>query len=313
MKKNKTSIFVKIFVVLAVLLFFSGVVSFLKPKNNISRTTQDSILALELKGVLLEKQKFIKELRKYSNEEKIKGVLIRLDSPGGSVAVSEELYQEFKRVKEVLQKPIVISVGSTMASGALYAAAGASSIIVNSSTLVGSIGVIWPLMNMERLYEWAKMEPYSIKTGEFKDSGTIFRRLTSKERILFQDLLNELLEQFKSAIIEGRKISPEDLASYTDGRVFTGDAAVSAGFADVIGTYSNAIEHIGELSGLGKKPRLFTPKPNYFELLSNRLESVFSGETRLYSFLEKKMTLLSILGIQSSGKPMYIFPPAIGL
>lgn len=313
MKKKKTSIFVKIFVVVAVLLLVSGIVSILKPKSNMSRATQDSILALELKGVLLEKQKFIKDLRKYSQDEKIKGILIHLDSPGGSVALSEELYKEFKRVKEVLQKPLVVSAGSTMASGALYAAVGASSIIVNSGTLVGSIGVIWPLMNMERLYEWAKVEPYSIKTGEFKDSGTKFRPLTSKERVLFQDLLNELLDQFKSAIIEGRKMRPEDLASYADGRVFTGEAAVSAGFADAIGTYSDAIEHIGELSGLGKKPKLFTPQPNYFELLSHRLGSVFNSEIQISSFLEKKIALLSIFGIQSSGTPMYIFPPAIGL
>ena len=313
MKKKKISIFVKILVIVAVLLFVSGIVSFLKPSSSVSRTTQDSILALELKGILLEKQKFIKDLRKYSQDEKIKGVLIRLDSPGGAVALSEELYQEFKRVREILQKPVVISAGSTMASGALYAAVGASFIIVNSGTLVGSIGVIWPLMNMERLYEWAKVEPYSIKTGEFKDSGTKFRPLTSKERILFQDLLNELLDQFKSAIIEGRKMRPEDLVSYTDGRVFTGDFAVSVGFADAIGTYSDAIERIGELSGLGKKPKLFTPQPNYFELLSHRLSSIFNGEMRISSFLEEKTALLSILGIQSSGKPMYIFPPAIGL
>ena len=313
MEKKKISIFVKIVVVIAVLLFVSGIVSILKPGNSKSNANQNSILALDLKGILIEKHKFITDLRKHSQDEKIKGILIRLDSPGGSVALSEELYKEFKRIREVLQKPVVISVGSTMASGALYAAVGASSIIVNSGTLVGSIGVIWPLMNMERLYEWAKLEPYSLKTGEFKDSGTKFRPMTSKERVLFQDLLNELLDQFKSAIIEGRKMRAEDLAAYADGRVFTGDVAVSLGFADSIGTYSDAIEHIGEITGLGKEPKLFTPQPNYLELLSHRLGSTFNGELKLSSFIEKKTALISILGIQSSAIPMYIFPPAIGL
>ena len=315
MKKKKMSIFIKIIIVLAVIFVFGSVVNFFKggggDGDNISRVNQEAVLVLELKGVLIDKPKFLKHLRQYSQMPKIRGVLIRLDSPGGSVALSQEIYQEFKRIR--LKKPVVVSVGSTMASGALYAAVAASHILVQSGTLVGSIGVIFPLVNMERLYEWAKIEPYSIKTGEFKDSGTRFRPMTAKERVLFQDLVNELLAQFQSAIIEGRKMRPEELDPYMDARVFTGETAVSAGFADSIGTFSDAIEVIGELSGLGIKPKLFTPQPSYLELLSQGFGSALKNKTSISSFLKETQAILSALQFYSSARPMYIFPPAIGM
>ena len=321
MGKKSMSWFFKAIIIIVVFLFVTSIVtsfSFFKGGGAVSKASQDSILALELKGVLMDKHKFLKELRQYSQDEKVKGVLIRLDSPGGSVALSQEIYHEFKRIRESLKKPVVVSVGAMMTSGALYVAVGASFIFVNSGTLSGSIGVIFPLLNMERLYDWAKVEPYSIKTGEFKDSGTRFRPITAKERVLFQDLVNELLDQFKSAIIEGRNMPSEDLEPYTDARVFTGEVAVSAGFADSIGTYSDAVEKIGELSGLGKKPKLFTPQPTYFDLLSSRigsriLKGIIGKGKVPSSFLEEKKALLSLLGLHSGTSPLYIFPPAIGM
>ncbi len=311
MKKKKMSWFLKGIIIVAVFLFFAGIAGFMQ-KSGVPKASQESVLALNLKGVLVDKQKFLKELRHYSKDEKIKGVLIRMDSPGGSVAVSQELYHEFKRIRETLQKPVVVSVGSMMASGALYAAAGASTVLVNSGTLVGSIGVIFPHINMERLYEWAKIEPYSIKTGEFKDAGADFRSMTSRERILFQDIANELLDQFKSAIMEGRKMRHEDLEPYTDARIFTGEVAVSAGFADSVGTYSDAIELVGEMSGLGKTPKLFTPQPSYFDLFSSHLGDTLKGEVNLLSFLEKRRVFLSLFEFYN-GQPLYIFPSAIGM
>ena len=319
MKKKKMSLFLKIVIIAGVFLVFTSITKLFTNKGSVPKAGQKSILALDLKGVLVDKHKFLKELRLHSKNEKIKGVLIRLDSPGGSVALSQEIYYEFKRIRDILKKPVVISAGSMMASGALYAAVGADFIFVNPGTLVGSIGVIFPLINMERLYDWAKVDPYSIKTGEFKDSGTRFRAMTAKERVLFQDLVDELLEQFKSAIMEGRNMPAKDLEIYTDARIFTGETAVSAGFADALGTYSKAIEKIGEMTGLGKKPKLFTPQPNYFDLLSNRfgsdaLKSIIKrGKQSSPFFLENNAALLSLLGLHSRIRPLYIFPPAIGM
>ena len=314
MKKKKMPFWLKLVIIGLVLFVFTGLMSFFKEEDSrgFSKAGRASILALDLKGPLIDKHKFLKDLRDLSQNPAVRGILIRLDSPGGSVALSQEIYYEFKRIKEVLKKPVVISVGSMMASGALYSAMGASSILVQAGTLVGSIGVIFPMVNMERLYDWAKVEPYSIKTGEFKDAGAPFRQMTSRERVLFQDLVNELLEQFKSAILESRKMRPEDLDLYTDARVFTGDTAVSAGFADSIGTYSDAIELVGELAGLGKKPKLFSPKPSYFDFFSARWGGD-SAKGFLPSVLKDKGQLLSLLGIHIGARPLYIFPPAIGL
>lgn len=312
--KNKKSFFIKVFIVISILFFFTGIIGIFQKSNAPAKAESNSILALDLKGVLMDRTKFLKNLRKYTKSEKIKGVLIRMDSPGGSVAVSQEIYEEFNKIRKVLKKPVVISVGAIMASGALYAAAGATSVLVNPGTLVGSIGVIFPLINLERLYEWAKVEPYSIKTGEFKDAGTRARLITPKERALFQDLVDELLNQFKAAIIAGRNISAKDLELYTDARVFTGETAVSAGFADSIGTYSDAIKVVGEITGLGKNPTLFTPQPGYLDRLSNRISSVLNVDNKtVFSALKKQKLLLSILGFPLSASPMYVFPPAIGM
>ncbi len=316
-KKKKMPLFLKIIIIAGVFLCFTGITNFFMKGGSVPKAGQNSILALDLKGVLVDKHKFLKQLRQYSRDTKIKGVLIRMDSPGGSVALSQEIYREFKKIREILKKPIVISVGSLMASGALYAAMGADIIFVNPGTLVGSIGVIFPLINMERLYEWAKVEPYSIKTGEFKDSGTRFRAMTSKERVLFQDLLNELLEQFKSAIIESRNMPAEELELYTDARIFTGETAVSAGFADSIGAYSDAVEKAGEITGLGKKPKLFTPQPGYFDMISERLsgdglKNILLRGVNIPAGL-RSAGLLSLMGFSAGVRPMYIFPPAIGM
>ncbi len=313
MDAGKKSFLFKAIIILGVLFLFIGIANLI-PSLSTSRVTgkgSGSILALKLKGVLLDKDKFLEHLRDYSKIKSIKGILIRLDSPGGSVALSQEIYMEFKRIREQLKKPVVVSVGSIMASGALYAAAAADFIVVQSGTLVGSIGVIVPLMNMERLYDWAKLEPYSIKTGEFKDIGSPYRPMTSNERVLFQDLTNNLLEQFKKHLKEGRNMSEEDLEPYTDARVFTGETAVSVGFADKIGTYSDAIEEIGRLTSLGKQPHLFTPQPKYWDqILSGRFGDSVSS---LALYFKRLMNFSPLGSLLLQAQPLYIFPPAIGI
>jgi len=320
MSKKKTSLVIKVIIIGSVLFFSMGLINIFTMGKSTPKASKNSILALDLKGILLNKDKFLKQLREYSESDKIKGVLIRLDSPGGDVATSQEIYHEFKRIHKELNKPIVISVGSTMASGALYAAVGASKVFVNSGSLVGSIGVIWHLVNLEQLYDWAKVEHYTVKTGEFKEMGTKTRPMTANERELVQGLMSDLLEQFKTAIMDGRGMTPEELEPYTDARVFTGEVAVSAGFADFIGTYSDAIKEIGKLSGLGDKPILFTPQPSYFDRLSSKFEASLDDSSVnvqghfqrwIYSLL--KENIFPILRFHSNAQPLYIFPPAIGI
>ena len=303
-KMKKFSFLTKLLVVLCVLLIFMALSRLLTggPGGSVvsSAVRPGVILAMNLKGILLDNKKFLENLRKYSARPRIKGVLVRLNSPGGSVAASQELYSEFKRIKEQLKKPVVVSVADVMASGALLAAAGASQILVHSGSLVGSIGVIKHSMNMEKLYEFAKVQPYSIKTGEFKDLAPPYREITSRERELVQDLLGELLNQFKQALVEGRNLTVEELDPYTDARVFTGETAVSAGFADSIGSYSDAIELVGELSGLGKTPHLFTPEPGYWERFSQSFGGGVLGVFKNF-----------LTHYRLSKTPLYILPSAV--
>ena len=302
---KKRSLYKKIIIVSAVIVMCVAFVRCFSRGDLVARTSQDAVLALDLTGVIIGKSQFLKDLREHIKDTKIKGVLVRLDSPGGSVALSQEIYHEFKMIRDKLKKPVVVSVGSIMASGGLYAASGATSIVVNEGTLVGSIGVVVPLVNMERLYNWAKVEPYSIKTGEFKELGSNYRPMTNRERNLFQDIADEMLEQFKKAIVEGRNMSPDELEPYTDARIFSGETAVSAGFADSIGTYTDAVKLIGELTGLGEDVELFRPKRSYFSLFSRGLSSRFEPKQNIFSFF--------ISQLKMNAKPMYIFPPTIGM
>ena len=306
MRKEKADSFFKkaMIIVVIALVSISCVRCFRFSGEKTVQSHEESVLALELTGLIIGKSQFLEDLRKHIKNEKIKGVLVRLDSPGGSVALSQEIYNEFKNIKETLKKPVVVSVGSMMASGGLYAASSASSILVQPGSLVGSIGVLVPMVNMERLYNWAKVEPYSIKTGEFKELGSNYRPMTDRERTLFQDLVDEMLEQFKKAITEGRKMPAEELELYADARIFSGDTAVSAGFADSIGTYSDAVKLIGKLTGLGDEVKLFKPKKSYFDLFSKSLSSQLKQKSLLSVFFSYQ---------QMNARPLYVFPSAVGM
>ena len=302
---RKIPFYQKVIIALAIMSFACVALVRCLSRDTLARPSQEAVLALDLVGVIIGKSQFLKDLREYVKDVNIKGVLVRLDSPGGSVALSQEIYHELKMIREKLKKPVVVSVGSMMASGGLYVASGATSILVNEGTLIGSIGVVVPLINMERLYNWAKVEPYSIKTGEFKELGSNYRPMTSRERDLFQDLADEMLEQFKKAIVEGRNMSPDELEPYTDARIFSGETAVSAGFADSIGTYTDAVQLIGELTGLGENVKLFKPKKSYFSLFSQSLSSQLKQNESIFSFFISQMKM--------NARPMYIFPPIIGM
>lgn len=230
------------------------------------------VLELELKGPIFDGQKFVKRLAKYDGESNIRAILIRVDSPGGAVGASEEIYQAIMEFKEKTKKPVVVYSPNILASGAYYVAAAADEIVVTKGSLVGSIGVIMEFANLERLYDWAKVNRYSITSGRFKDSGAEYRSMREDERAYFQSLVQDTYEQFKSVVRESRKnIKSDILDSHTDGRVFSGQEAVKLGFADKIGTQQTAFEAAAKLAGLVPEvTELYVPKkirPNFFEIL----------------------------------------------
>ena len=280
-----------------------GLLGCMQNYGALNRVNKNSILSLNITGPITSftSQSIIKKVRKYMKEDKIKGLLLRIDSPGGTVAASQEINSTLSEIRNLYKKPVVVSAGDVMASGGVYAAMSADQVIVNKGSLVGSIGVVMVFKNISELVRWAKMDVYYVKAGEFKDSGNPFREMTLRERELFESLLEKVLDQFKESIVQGRGLDPKLVDSIADGRIMTGAEAVELGLADKIGSFNDAIKTIGTLTGLGSTPELFVPmKDNFF---TRYLGSDMNSQSLFPHFLNK---LLDIQ--QLSGKPLYILP-----
>lgn len=198
----------------------------------------------------------LKRLRELKNQSDVKAVLLRIDSPGGSVGSVQELYEAILAVKGSGKK-VVAAVGDVAASGGYYAACAADRIVANPGSLVGSIGVIFHLLNAEDLAKKIGVRSMAIKSGALKDMGSPYRDLTPEERAVFQGLVQSAYGQFVKAVADGRKLSPEKVKPLADGRVFTGEQAHSLGMVDVLGGYDTAIKEAAQLAGIkSANPRI---------------------------------------------------------
>jgi protease-4 len=182
--------------------------------------------------------------------------LLDIDSPGGGVAVSQEIYTEIKRLREKKDKIIVAYLSSTGASGAFYISCAANKIVANPGTIVGSIGVIAEWVNYADLLQWAKLKDIVFKTGEFKDTGSPSRPITENERKYFQGLIDDMYVQFVEAVSSGRKLDLQEVRSLADGRVFTGRDAKERKLIDETGNFQDAVDLTAKLAGISGKPRL---------------------------------------------------------
>lgn len=304
MRKFLGTIVIVIFLIFVGLILFSaaGIVSIISPTE--PKLSKAAILHLELEGIILDGKQVLEFIHRYADEDLIKGILIHINSPGGVVGPSQEIYAELKRVRDELKKPVVASLSGVAASGAYYAALGANKIVTNPGTMVGSIGVIMEFANLSGLYSWAKIDRYSIKSGAYKDAGADYRSMTSDERQLFQGLIDEVLAQFKQTILDSRKMEVRILDQYADGRVFTGETAVRLGFADQVGTFEDARHLIGEMAGLGSDPELMKPREKREEFW--QLVEDFSGESKFKQIFEE------LLQAKLLAKPLLIVPGTLG-
>src|SRR5439155_13835383 len=182
----------------------------------------DRIQVVDIEGELIQSRPILDQLKRYEDSNSVKAILLNIDSPGGGVAVSQEIYTEIKRLREKNDKIVVAYLSSTGASGAYYVSCAANKIVANPGTIVGSIGVIAEWVNYSDLLEWAKLKDIVFKTGEFKDTGSGTRALTDNERKYFQGLIDDMYVQFVEAVAAGRKLELQEVRSLADGRVFTG-------------------------------------------------------------------------------------------
>src|SRR5437870_11044379 len=216
----------------------------------------DRIQVVDVQGELLESRPILEQLKRYEDSNSIKAILLNIDSPGGGVAVSQEIYTEIKRLRQKKDKTIIAYLSSTGASGAYYVACAANKIVANPGTVVGSIGVIAEWVNYADLLEWAKLKDIVFKTGELKDTGSAARALTENERKYFQGLIDDMYVQFLEAVSAGRKLDLQEVRSLADGRVFTGRDAKGRKLIDEIGNLQDAVDLTAKLAGISGKPRL---------------------------------------------------------
>lgn len=273
MKKNPwMMLFVLLFVFVSLFAFVAGssMISLFGGSHRINVMRKNSIMHLKLEGVIIDGEKFLKQLKKYREEKDIKAFVVEINSPGGVVGPSQEIYEELKRTRTEFEKPVVAVSTSMIASGAYYAAMGVDKLIVAPGTMVGSIGVIMEFANLEGLYSWAKINRYTITTGKYKDSGAEYRPMREDERELFQSMINEVWVQFKEAVAEGRNLKMEEVELYADGRVMTGAAAIKLGLADSIGTTDMAFDEAAKLAKIGDDYEIFQipkRKPGFFDFM----------------------------------------------
>jgi protease IV len=229
--------------------------------------SSEHIAVLELEGVISDSRDFVDQLKEYGNRPGVRSIVIRINSPGGGVAASQEIYEAIKKFRFESKKKVVVSMASVAASGGYYVACAADKIFANPGTVTGSIGVIAEWYNYSDLLRWAKMQSVVIKSGTFKDAGSGTRPLTEEERVYFQDLISNMYNQFVSAVAGSRKMEEGAVRKLADGRVYTGQQAKSDGLVDEIGTFQDAIAAAGKLAGIRGTPKILSPAKKRFALL----------------------------------------------
>ena len=225
------------------------------------------VAVIDVTGIISKSDATIKLIHAYRDDSSVKAIVIRIDSPGGSVAPVQEIYTELEKI----EKPIVASMAGSAASGGYYIACAADTILANPGTLTGSIGVIMQFTRMKGLYDKVGLEHQVIKSGQFKDTGSPFRALTEPERAVLQATVDDVYNQFVDTISEarGNLLTRAEVVELADGRIFSGRQALDSKLIDQLGNLPDAIKIAGELGGIEGKPKVLRKerKTSLFEQL----------------------------------------------
>jgi len=216
--------------------------------GGVIQSGEDQVGVIEIIGPITGAREIIDELKRFRESDDIRAIVVRIDSPGGGVGPSQEIYREIRKTRE--EKQVVASLGSVAASGGYYIAAGAGKIVANPGTITGSIGVIMGFANYEELLKKIGIVPVVVKSGEYKDMGSPVREMVPKERKILEALTRKIHRQFVRDIVNGRGMDLEQVESLADGRIFTGEESLSMGLVDRLGNLEDAIEWAGRLGGI---------------------------------------------------------------
>jgi len=230
---------------------------------------------VEVSGAIMESKTAVEQIESFERSEKIKGIIVRVNSPGGAVSPSQEIHGAVLRARK--KKKVVISMGSLAASGGYYIACAGDRIFANPGTITGSIGVVTQLTNFSELAELAKVRVHTITSGDYKDSGNPFRAFNEQDETFFKQMVMNVHEQFVRDISKNREMALDDVRELADGMVYTGEQAKENGLVDELGGLRDAAEYIGDEVGLGSDPTLIYPKPKDEEILQRFLKMTSQG------------------------------------
>jgi protease IV len=243
----------------SVLLFFVAVFfyAYLTGGENgvLSALGSEGVGVIEVEGTIEESSQVIDSLKRFGDSGAVKAVVLRIDTPGGGVVPTQEIYAEIERLKKT--KPIFASMGSVAASGGYYIASACTQIVASPGTLTGSIGVIMELGNVEELMGKLGVKGYTIKSGPYKDVGSPFQALSPEGRAILQSVVDNVYTQFVQAVAKGRNLPEAKIREVADGRIYSGEQAKEIGLVDVLGSMDDAIELVAKRVGLGAKPQVF--------------------------------------------------------
>lgn len=243
---------------LLVLLFFLTIIIALIHKNV---PIGEKVALVRIEGPIIDSKNAVEEIKDYTKDSSVKAIVLRVDSPGGAVAPSQEIYEEVRKAAN--KKPVVVSMGSIAASGGYYISSPATRIFANPGTLTGSIGVIMEIPNIEGLMNKVGIKTDVIKSGRHKDIASVFRGRSKEEKEILQAVLDDVHEQFITAVADGRKMIPDDVKKLADGRVFTGRQAQKIGLVDELGNLEDAIKAASKLAGIKGEPEVVTKKEKF--------------------------------------------------
>lgn len=276
-------LFFLIIVLTCFTIMFSGLVAFmslgLKFVNNqfVHQDTSfgGNIGIVEIDGMILSSKKIIKHIKAFQKDDQIKAIILRINSPGGGIAPSQEIYQEIMKIK--MDKKIITSMGSVAASGGYYIASATNGIVANPGTITGSIGVIMEYANIMEIVKKIGISPVVIKSGEFKDMGSPLKKLTDSEKKIFQDLVDELHLQFVKDAAFARNIDVKVMADIADGRVYTGQKALELKLIDRLGNLDDAVQWAGKLADIQEELKPVYPKEDKITFIKKLAQTLFKN------------------------------------
>ena len=259
---------------LFVFIFLAGIGSGLLLSGEHSFSSGDKVAVLRVEDVIIDSQIYLDSIETITKDDKVKALVVRIDSPGGAVGPSQEIYSELKELGKKM--PIIASIGGVGASGGYYIACAAENIYATPGAITGSIGVIAQFASYEKLLNWAKIDVEVIKSGKYKDVGSAFREMSEADKQYIQQLIDNVYAQFKTVVATSRGLDTKQIDSVADGKIYTGEQALNLKLIVELGTINDAIAAAGNLGGIEGDPEVITfpkKKSKLFDLLNSKIDT----------------------------------------